>query len=398
MSRDLPWLSDELRQRADDGLLRRRRQTRWLPNGLSEIGGRTVCNFLSNDYLNLASDARVIAAAESTLHDAGVGARASALLGGRSAWHFRLERRLAEFEGEQAAILFPSGMAANVGTVSALANDQDVVFCDRFNHASLIDGCRLSGAKFRVYRHDDLETLERELMKAHDHSRRWIITDGVFSMDGDLAPLPELCRLAERYGAEILVDEAHATGVFGAQGRGVAEHFGLENRIAVRIGTLSKAIGCLGGFVAGSQTLIDFLWNSARTQIYSTALPPAVCTAAERAVNILQQEPDRRTRLHHLAHFLRQRLAERGVDVLTGSTGPIIPIVVRDSARAVALADQLEQRGFLVGAIRPPTVPHGTARLRISVCTTHSEEQLADLAVAVDEECQRKSAHGTNDT
>lgn len=390
MPRNLPWLYEELQQLACDGLLRRRRQTRWLPDGYCELDGRRVCNFIANDYLNLASDPRVVAAAEHALQDAGVGARASALLGGRSVEHVRLEQRLAEFEGTEAALLFPTGMAANVGTISALVRPEDTVFCDRFNHASLIDGCRLSGAKFRVYRHDDLDALSGELRKASEAPRRWIVTDGVFSMDGDLAPLPELCDLAERYGAEIIVDEAHATGVFGTQGRGAAEHFGVEDRIAIRIGTLSKAIGCLGGFVTGSQTLIDYLWNSARTQIYSTALPPAVCAAAERAVAIIQQDPERRVRLHYLANFLRLRLAERGVDVLAGSIGPILPIVVQEATRAVEIAGRLEQRGLLVGAIRPPTVPRGTARLRISVSTAHAEEQLADFAAAVGEELQRR--------
>lgn len=383
MSRPLPWLTQKLDLLKAENLLRRRRQTRWLSDGRCEVDGRTVANFIANDYLNLAADERVIAAAQLASRDAGFGARASPLLGGRSPWHVRLEERLAEFEGEAATILFPTGMAANLGTVSALIRDGDVIFSDRLNHASLIDGCRLSKAKLRIYRHDDLPALEQELQKATEFPRRWIVTDGVFSMDGDLAPLPALCDLAERYAAEIVVDEAHATGVFGTLGRGVAEHFGVEDRIAVRVGTLSKALGTLGGFVSGSQSLVDYLWNSARTQIFSTSLPPAVCAAAECAVTILQQEPERRTRLHQLASFLRTRLAEQGVEVLSGSTGPILPIVVQDAGRVMDMSNRLEDRGFLVGAIRPPTVPTGTARLRISLCIAHSEDLLADLAKAV---------------
>jgi 8-amino-7-oxononanoate synthase len=389
MTDPLRWLPDKLRRLDSDGLLRRRRETRWLPDGFCEIDGRRVCNFIANDYLNLASHPEVVAAAEQALKESGAGARASALLGGRSNWHLRLEQRLAAFEGEAAAILFPSGLAANLGTVSALIGEKDAVFCDRFNHASLVDGCRLSGARFRVYRHDDLTTLENELIKVKDHPRRWIVTDGVFSMDGDLAPLPALCDLAEKYEAEMIVDEAHATGVFGEHGRGLTEHFGVEDRVAVRIGTLSKAIGTLGGFVAGPQALIDYLTNSARSQIYSTALPPAVCAAAEQSVAIIQREPERRALLHRRTEFLRNRLAELGVNVLSGSVGPILPIVLNDAETVVLLAGKLESRGFLVGAIRPPTVPNGSSRLRISVSTVHNEDQLAALAAAIAEELGR---------
>ncbi|MFO0918148.1 MAG: 8-amino-7-oxononanoate synthase [Planctomycetaceae bacterium] len=387
--RKLPWLADDLQQRANDGLLRRRRETRWLPDGWCEIDGRRVSNFIANDYLNLAGDPRVVHAAETALRQSGLGARASALLGGRSDWHVRLERRLADFEGQDAAILFPTGLAANLGTVSALVSEHDAVFSDRLNHASLIDGCRLSKARVQIYRHDELDTLDRILGEAHDRPRRWIVTDGAFSMDGDLAPLPDLCDLAERHRAELIVDEAHATGVFGNTGRGTAEHFGVEDRIAVRIGTLSKALGALGGFVTGSQTLIDYLWNAARTQVFSTALPPAVCAAAEAAVTIVQQEPGRIARLHELSNFLRTKLATAGVEVLAGSTGPIIPIVLNDPQRAVAVANRLEDRGFLVGAIRPPTVPRGTSRLRISVSTAHAESRLDELATALAGEWRR---------
>lgn len=270
----LPWIAAELAALSDAGLQRRRRELRLLSDGWCEIDGRRVCNFAGNDYLGLAHDPRVISAAEAALQEYGVGTGASALVCGRTKWHAKLERTLAEFEGQPAAVLFPTGMAANIGTVAALVGDQDVVFCDRFNHASLVDGCRLSGAKLRVYRHDDLDGLSRHLAQAAGHRRRWIVTDSVFSMDGDLAPLPAVCDLAERFDAALIVDEAHATGVFGEQGRGVCEVMNVEHRVAVRVGTLSKALGTLGGFVAGSEALIAYLWNSARTQMFSTALPP----------------------------------------------------------------------------------------------------------------------------
>ena len=393
MSESLAWLAEELRDWASQGLLRRRRSVRPLADGWCEVDGRRVLNFASNDYLNLAGDPRVIAAAAEALSTWGVGSRASALVCGRTAWHERLEQRLAEFEGQPAALLFPTGMAANLGTVAALAGSGDVVFCDRLNHASLVDGCRLSGAKLRVYQHTDLSVLERELDKAADARRKWIVTDGVFSMDGDLAPLPELCDLAERFGASLIVDEAHGTGVFGAHGRGAAEALDVEHRIAVRVGTLSKAAGTLGGFVTGSRNLIDHLWNHARTQIYSTALPAALCAAAVAAIDILAADPARRERLIRAAASFRVQLRGLGVESPAGSVGPIVPVGLTDPEAAVRAADHLERQGFLVGAIRPPTVPRGMSRLRIVVTTAHTDDDLTRLAVAVSRVLTRPGAN-----
>lgn len=380
------WFAAELQALSDAGLLRRRRELRVLPDGWCEIDGQRVRNFAGNDYLGLANDPRVVAAAEAALREYGVGARGSALVCGRTEWHARLERTLAEFEGQPAAMLFPTGMAANIGTVAALAGQQDVVFCDRFNHASLVDGCRLSGAKLRVYRHDDLDGLQRHLAQAAGYRRRFLVTDSVFSMDGDLAPLPDLCDLAERYGADLIVDEAHATGVFGEHGRGVCELLGVEHRVAVRIGTLSKALGTLGGFVAGSEELIAYLWNTARTQMFSTALPPAICAAAAAAVDILKKEPERLATLRQRAERFRTRLSDRGRPPLVGSVGPIVPLVVGDPCETVQLAERLEQRGYLIGAIRPPTVPQGTSRLRITVTLSFDDAAYEELAAAVADE------------
>lgn len=385
MSGILGWISDELREWEAEGLFRRRRCIQPRGDGGCEIDGRRVLNFASNDYLNLAGDPRVIAAAAAVLPESGVGSRASALVCGRSHWHERLEQRLAEFEGQPAAILFPTGMAANVGTVAALAGPGDVVLCDRLNHASLVDGCRLSRATLRVYRHDDLSVVSRELRQATTAKRRWIVTDAVFSMDGDLAPLRELCDLAQQFDAALIVDEAHGTGVFGARGRGAAEELGVEGRIDVRVGTLSKAVGVLGGFVAGSNELIDFLWNRARSQVYSTALPPALCAAAIAALDIITAEPQRRARLHAAATGFRQLLLATGIEPSPNSVGPIVPIALKDPHAAVRVAHHLEDQGFLVGAIRPPTVPRGTSRLRIVVTTAHSDDDLKRLAAAVSE-------------
>jgi 8-amino-7-oxononanoate synthase len=385
MSMPFPWLPTELDMLASSGLRRARRIVQPLPGGACKIDGKRLWNFSSNDYLGLAGDSRLAEAAKTALAECGVGARASALVTGRTAHHEQLEQELARFERQPAAILFPTGYAANVGTIAALVGDDDVVFCDRLNHASLIDGCRLSGAKLRVFRHAELETLERELQKSAEFRRRLIVTDAVFSMDGDLAPLRELCDLAERFDADLLVDEAHGTGVFGDHGRGVCEHFGVEDRVAVRVGTLSKAIGTLGGFVAGPQALIDWLWNKARPQIFSTALPPALCAAATAAVTILETEPDLRQRLWRNCEFVRRELASRGINVLAHSTGPILPIMLGDPESAVLAQERLEERSYHVAAIRPPTVPQGTSRLRISLSAAHDDAALSCLVDALRE-------------
>lgn len=378
----MEWLTRQLESLAEQGLKRERRALLPLADGWVEWHGRRYLNFASNDYLNLASHPRVIAAANEPLQTS-VGARASALVTGRSVWHERLEEKLAAFEGTEAALLFPTGYAANVGTIAALVDSPDTVFCDRWNHASLIDGCRLSGARLRVYRHDDLEGLRRELRKSPTTGRKWIITDSVFSMDGDVAPLAELCDLAAEFDAELIVDEAHGTGVFGATGRGVAELTGTEHRIAVRIGTLSKSLGALGGFVTGSQPLIEWLWNRARSQVFSTALPPSICAAAMTAVEILLTEPQRCRQLLDRCDFFRHELQSRGVQPMQGSVGPIIPIVIGDPTATMAIAQRVEAAGYLVGAIRPPTVPNGTSRLRISVTSAFSELDLSNLATAI---------------
>ena len=380
------WITAALEQLAAEGLLRRRRVTRLLPHGRCEVGSRRVIDFASNDYLNLARDPGVVAAAAEALSISGVGARASALVCGRTQWHEQLEHRIASFEGRAEALLFPTGLAANMGTIAALCGTDDLILCDRFNHASLVDGCRLSQAKVRVYRHDDLATLEREFAKGDATRRRWIVTDSVFSMDGDLAPLPELCDIAERCDAALIVDEAHGTGVFGEHGRGACEALGVEDCVLVRIGTLSKAIGAQGGFVSGSADLISLLWNRARSQVYSTALSPVVCAAATAAIEIIAAEPDRRARLLAASQFFRDQLQSAGISTVEGSTGPIVPVVLHDPHAAMALAARLEERGFLVGAIRPPTVPHGTSRLRIVVTAAHEREDLARLALVIRDE------------
>lgn len=392
MSKSLKWIDNELASLEREGLVRRRRQVTSLPGVRCLVDGRELINFASNDYLDLAHEPRVIAAAQRALAEAGVGATASALISGRSGWHVALEECLARFERQPAAVLFPTGFAANAGTICALAGKDDVVFSDRLNHASLIDGCRLSQARVRIYRHDDLAGLQNDLQKCPAKygaggngasGRRLIVTDSVFSMDGDLAPLEELCGLAERFDAMLIVDEAHATGVFGAGGRGVAELQGVEHRITVRAGTLSKGVGALGGFVAGPQPLIDWLWNKARTQIFSTALPPSICASAAEAIRLIETEPDRRQRLLRSAAELRRKIVDAGIDTNPHAVGPIVPVMLHTPERAVQVARQLEEQGFLVGAIRPPTVPQGTSRLRITLSSGHEPADIDRLVTAL---------------
>lgn len=388
------WIEDDLQKLRKEGLFRTRRTFSPLPDGRCLLEGQKLINLSSNDYLNLAHDPRLISAAASALQEMGVGARASALVSGRTEWHARLEAALADFEETEAAILFPSGYAANLGVVSAIASEGDTIFCDRLNHASLVDGCRLSGARLRVYRNGRLERLRRELEKAASDGKRIIVTDSIFSMDGNQAPLIRLCELAEEYEAILVIDEAHGTGVWGASGRGLAEACGVEERVTIRIGTLSKALGAMGGFVTGSSGLIDWLWNRVRTQIYSTALPPAICAAACAALEIIQDEPERRRVLFERAEFLRNELSQRPHVTVPPSAGPIIPVILGDPGLTMRIASELKDVGFLVGAIRPPTVPEGTSRLRVSVTYAHQRDDLERFLKALDRSLARIGKSG----
>jgi len=376
------WIEQEIDSLQKKGI-RRRLSVRGAAESPSiRVDGIEMVHFGSNDYLGLAADPRVKRAVAAAVEQYGWGAGASPLILGHTAVHQELERRLAAFEGTEAALVFPSGFAANAGTVSALVGTGDVVFTDRNNHASLLDGCRLSRADVRAYPHGDWRALERLLDRRSSHPRRLIVTDSLFSMDGDLAPLAELADLAERCEGMLLIDEAHATGVFGSGGRGVAEHLGVAQRIPVRVGTLSKALGGVGGFVAGSQLLIDWLVNRARPYIYSTASPPAAAAAALAALEIVEQEPNRRATLLQRATELRARLVDDGWDI-GRSASQIIPIVVGNPEKAVEMASSLRRQGLFVPAIRPPTVPEGQACLRISLTAVHTPEMIDRLIAAL---------------
>jgi 8-amino-7-oxononanoate synthase len=342
----LAWIDEELVAWDAVGLRRRLIDRVGAQGAEIELDGRRVVNFGSNDYLGLAGTTLSSAVIAATEHG-GWGSGASPLVSGHGVVHSALESALARFEGTEAALLFPTGFAANLGTVSALAGRGDVIFSDAKNHASLIDGCRLSGARIVIYPHGDMSYLEKMLQQAANFRRRLIVSDGLFSMDGDLAPLPELTDLADRYSAMLLVDEAHATGVFGEHGRGVSEHFGLEDRGMTRVGTLSKALGSLGGFVAGPKRLIDWLINRARTYVFSTALPEA----------------------------------QRGWQV-GNSTSQIIPVFLGTPHVTMQLASSLRDQGLFVPGIRPPSVPDGESLLRISLSCSHTDDHIDRLVHA----------------
>jgi len=348
------------------------------------LDGREFLNFSSNDYLGLANDPALKRAVVAAVKRYGVGAGASRLVCGNIAPYDELEQRLARFKGREAAIVFGSGYAANVGTITALVGEGDVVILDKLDHASIIDGARQCGATIRVYPHKNLKKLESILAQSQRFRRKLIITETVFSMDGDIAPLKEIVKLKDRYGAWLMIDEAHATGLFGKHRRGLAEALGVEKRVDITLGTLSKALGCAGGFVVGSQTLIDYLRNRARSLIYSTALPPAVCAAASAAVDFTMSADGhkRRDRLWRNVRQMHDGLSAIGIQ--TESNSPIIPLIVGGETAAVEMSQQLFKHGIFVPAIRFPTVPKGKARLRVTVTAAHAAKDIQTFLKELD--------------
>lgn len=389
------FLDDDLRALRSAG-----RHRRLVPRKLRGVrivdeDGTERINFGGNDYLGLAT--------ERESRETSTGSTASALVCGWSPSHQVLSEKIAELESSEAAAVFPSGFAACSGTVATLAREGDLILSDELNHASLIDGCRLSRAKRVVYPHRCCEQVESTLRATQgQYSRVWIVTDGVFSMDGHVAPLPQLCDLADRYDAFLIVDEAHATGVLGESGSGLCEAMGVKPRVPIRIGTLSKAIGSQGGFVVGPATVVDYLINCCRSLIFSTALAPAAVTSALDSLERIATEPERRQRVTGLSRRLRAKLRldsdpSGGSGLGGGSTSaneiesgiPIVPVPMGDAERAVSASSELAQDGFFVPAIRPPTVPEGGSRLRISISAAHSEEMIDALAERVARLCGR---------
>ena len=379
-------------QRLDDlarrSLLRRLRTIESASDAMVTIDGRSLILMASNNYLGLAAHPAVKRAAIQATERFGVGAGAARLVSGTLPPHEELESELAKFKGAEAALVFGSGYLANLGVIPALIGADGQIFADRLCHASLIDGCRLSGASLRVYRHNDVEHVKCLLAKRRTARETLIVTDGVFSMDGDLAPLPDLIGLADRYGAQLFVDDAHGTGVMGAQGRGTVEHFGLEDRVPFHMGTLGKALGTSGAYVAGPAAVITYLINTARTFLFATAPPPATAAATIAALQIVRTDPARRARLWENRHYLFAGLTRLGFR-LTDSASPILPIVIGDAQKTIAMADRLLDLGVYAPAIRPPTVPKETSRIRATVTSEHSRTQL-DQALAAFEQAGRE--------
>jgi glycine C-acetyltransferase len=345
------------------------------------VDGVELINLASNDYLGLAAHPRLVEAASDALRAYGVGSGAVRPIVGTMDVHRELERRLAELKDAPDALLVPSGFTANSGTVGALLGRGDAIVSDELNHASIIDGCRLSGARISVYRHADVADAERALEAVAEADHVLLVTDGVFSMDGDIAPLPELLALAETHGATVMVDDAHATGVLGETGRGTAEHFGCSGRVPVQIGTLSKALGTLGGFVAASKPVVDYLRVRGRPYLFSTSQPPSIAAAGLAAVDLLTEDAPRRRRLRESAERFRTGLQERGFDTGTSVT-PIVPVLLGEERRATALSAALRRRGVLAQAIVFPTVPAGRARVRAIVTAAHTDAQLDEALAA----------------
>lgn len=377
-------LADRLAELERMGLRRTMRGVQRGAGAEVRVDGRAAIDFASNDYLGLAADPRIARAAADALAEAGTGAGAARLISGNHPLHERLERAIAAFEQAPAALLFPSGYAANTGAIPALAGRGDAIYSDALNHASLIDGCRLSRAELRVFPHGDLDTLHRMLREdAGRFARRMIVVDGVFSMDGDLFPLDRLVEVARTHDAWTYVDDAHGTGILGPDGRGAAEHFGVEDAIDVRMGTLGKALGTAGAFIAGSERLREWLLNRARPFVFTTGTPPALAAAALEALRIVRQEPWRRARLRENARTLRAGLAALGRAAPGEADGHIVPVLTGDAETTMRIGQALRERGFLVGAVRPPTVPPGSSRLRITLSAAHTAEQIGGLLDAL---------------
>ncbi|QEG37751.1 aminotransferase class I/II-fold pyridoxal phosphate-dependent enzyme [Bythopirellula goksoeyrii] len=379
----LQWIDDELGERQRAGLLRTLPPPLTTAGAVVEVAGKSIINFASNDYLGLAADKRLSEAAIASFHQQGVGRGASPLVSGRSMVHEALEKRLAAFFGTEAALLFPTSFAANAGIIPALVGMGDAIYGDEKNHASIIDGCRLARAERHIYPHAKIDALATLLEAGKKYRRRLIVTDTLFSMDGDLARLPQIAELAHEHDAMLMVDEAHAIGVFGANGRGVVEHFSaahpkLPERVHIRVGSFGKALGAAGGYVCGSAALISWLANTARTYVFSTAHPAAVSAAALVALDLVDREPERRRGLLERAAELRERLTADGWN--TGrSESQIIPVILGSPERTMEISEKLRDRGIWAPGIRPPSVPAGESLLRLGFTAGHTGEMVERL-------------------
>ena len=371
----LSFLATDLDSLKDQGLYRRLRILEGEQRPKTTFDHRQVVNLSSNNYLGLTTHPRLREAALEATRRFGVGSGSVRTIAGTMEIHMELERRLAEFKKTEAVVVFQSGFAANAGTVAAVLSKDDVVVSDELNHASIIDGCRLSKAAIKVFPHKDVDAARKVLAGLPTSQRKLLITDGVFSMDGDLGAVPPLCALAEEFGCIMMVDDAHASGVFGRNGRGTIDHFAVHGRVDIQVGTLSKAIGALGGYVAGSRTLIEFLYHRARPFLFSTSHPPAVAAACIAAVDVLLEEPQIIDRLWDNTRFFKAGLKSIGFN--TGaSESPITPVIVGDAALAMKLSDRLFEKGVFAQGIGFPTVARDRARVRTIVTATHTRDEL----------------------
>jgi glycine C-acetyltransferase len=376
----LAFLGDELDALKQQNLYRHLRILEEEQKAHTTFDHRSVVNLSSNNYLGLTTHPRLRQRALEAIERFGVGSGSVRTIAGTMEIHMELERRLAEFKKVEAVVVFQSGFTANAGTVSSILTKDDVVISDELNHASIIDGCRLSRAAIKVFPHKDVEAARRIIRELPAGQRKLLITDGVFSMDGDLGPLRALCELAEETGCIMMVDDAHASGVFGANGRGTVDHFGMHGRVDVQVGTLSKAVGALGGYVAGNRNLIEFLYHRARPFLFSTSHPPAVAAACIAAIDVLLEEPQIIERLWDNTRFFKAGLERLGFN--TGvSESPITPVIAGESARAMKLSDRLFQEGVFAQGIAFPTVARDKARVRTIVTATHTRD---DLQYALD--------------
>lgn len=387
-------LHSELEARKEQHLYRRRRIAESAQGPEMRIDGRTVVSFCSNDYLGLADHPEVSQALRKGATQWGTGSGAAHLVNGHSAAHHALEEELAAFTGRKRALLFSTGYMANLGIASALLEKGDVVFEDRLNHASLLDAGLLSGARFQRYAHADSADLQQKMEKG-DASSTLVMTDGLFSMDGDIAPLPQLAAACKQHKAWLCVDDAHGLGVLGKNGGGTLSFHNMNaNDVPVLMGTLGKAFGTFGAFVAGSEDLVETLIQKARTYIYTTALPSALAEATRMSLKLIQREAWRREYLQQLVSRYRQGAEQLGLPLMPSET-PIQPLLIGGNAEALALSEALWERGILVTAIRPPTVPENSARLRITFSAAHTEKHLQQLLLALEEVCPRRSAGAT---
>ncbi len=384
----LEWINDELKQVHDSNLFRYLTELQTGQSPEVTIGGKNYILLASNSYLGLSVDPRVVKAAEEALRKYGTGSGGSRLVSGSSDLHRQLEEKIARFKNTESAILFSSGYLANIGTISSLVGPDDYVYSDELNHASIIDGCRLSKANLRIYNHLDFEQLDSLVSGDSNPGKKLVVTDTVFSMDGDLADLKVLAGICEKHNAMLMVDEAHATGVLGERGSGATEYFGVEERVPIVMGTLSKAVGSLGGYIAGSRELIDFIRNRVRSYIFDTSLPAASLAASLKSIEIIENENESRKHLWKMIEIFKSGLSELGYNVIP-SNSAIVPILTGDPGPTLRIAEKLREEGVFTPAVRPPSVAPGKCRIRSSLMSSHTEQHIKKALSAFEKAGQR---------